>query len=243
MGKTRVTKKKSVKTTADKTLIVVVLDRSGSMSNAVDATIEGFNGFLKEQQEIPGECAMTLVQFDNLYEVNFANRPIKEVKPLDRESYIPRASTALLDAIGRSLKETVKQLTATPKASRPTKVIFVIQTDGLENASVLYNREQVFDYITTYRELMDWQFVFLGANQDAIEVGRQYGFSPLSSMTYSLYNTNTTFGYTSNLIGSYRKGVSRGLAYTDAMRSAAVAPPTTTTTTGTTPPTATTPKK
>lgn len=167
------------------TLIAVVLDRSGSMHRVRDATIEGLNAFITSQQQTPGCADMTLVQFDDQYEVNYECRPIEEVSPLTHETYMPRGMTALLDAIGRTIDSTGKKLAAMPENERPGKVIFVVQTDGDENCSHEYTRERVFDMIKHQREVYNWEFMFLGANQDAIASATSLGMLPSSGLNYN----------------------------------------------------------
>lgn len=172
-------------TNPNKTLIVVVLDRSGSMHSVRDATIEGLNAFITSQYKAPGEAEMTLVQFDDRYEVNYEFRPISTVEHLDRETYVPRGMTALLDAVGRTVDTVGKKLADMPESERPGKVIFVIQTDGEENRSVKYSRELVFDMITRQREVYSWEFLFLGANQDAIATATSMGMLRSSGVSYN----------------------------------------------------------
>lgn len=151
----------------DLTEIACVVDRSGSMESIRTDAIGGFNGFLAEQRAEPGEARVTVVLFDDRYEVLHESRPIAEVPPLDERTYVPRNTTALLDAVGRTIDELGARLAATPEPQRPGKVIVAILTDGLENASRRYTRQDVFDRIRHQREKYAWEFVYLGANQDA----------------------------------------------------------------------------
>lgn len=169
----------------DFTHIVMVLDRSGSMHTVVDDTIGGFNRFVDEQKQVPGEATLTLVQFDDQYEFVHQNKRLSNVPPLDRKTFVPRGSTALLDAIGRAVNETGSYLAGLPESERPAKVICVIITDGGENASKEFSREKVFEMITHQQEKYGWQFVFLGANQDAIQSGASLGIAKGSSMSYA----------------------------------------------------------
>jgi hypothetical protein len=157
------------------TEIAVVLDRSGSMEDARTDTIGGFNAFLAEQVDDAGDVNVTLAQFDNEYEVVYLREPVRQAPRLTADTYVPRGSTALLDAIGRTVDELGARLAAMPEAKRPGKVIFVIITDGLENASRGYTREQVFQRIRHQSDVYGWEFVYLGANQDAIAAGAQVG--------------------------------------------------------------------
>jgi len=165
------------------TEIAVVLDRSGSMEAARTDTIGGFNAFLAEQVDDAGDVNVTLAQFDNEYEVVYLREPVRQAPRLTSETYVPRGTTALLDAIGRTIDELGARLAATPEGERPGKVIFVIVTDGLENASRTYTREQVFERIRHQTDVYGWEFVYLGAKQDAIAAGAQVGIDAHFSMS------------------------------------------------------------
>jgi uncharacterized protein YegL len=166
------------------TEIGFVLDRSGSMASMTKEAIGGFNGFLDSQQKLPGEAKLTLVLFDNEYIVAQNGRPIKEVPPLDETTYVPRGTTALLDAIGRTINTIGERLNKTPEIERPAKVLIVILTDGLENASQEFKPKQIHWMIEHQREIYSWEFIYLGANQDAIEVGEQLGVAPQHAATF-----------------------------------------------------------
>ncbi len=148
--------------------ITMVLDRSGSMGSIVTETIRGFNRFLQEQRLVPGRACLTLVQFDDLYDVLYVGRDLNEVPLLDYDTFQPRGATGLLDAIGMSIRLATSRLLILPPESRPRQVIFVILTDGLENASSRFRRKLVFDMIRHQRQTNGWTFLFMGANQDAI---------------------------------------------------------------------------
>jgi uncharacterized protein YegL len=150
------------------TEIAFVLDRSGSMQSVAHAAISGFNEFLSDQQAAPGQARLTVVLFDNEYLVPVNNIPIAEVVPLNSDTYIPRASTALLDAIGETIERLGQRLEQTPETDRPGKVIVAILTDGQENSSTRYTWKQISAKIKHQTEVYKWEFLFLGANQDAI---------------------------------------------------------------------------
>jgi hypothetical protein len=164
--------------------ITIVLDRSGSMEAVADDTIGGFNRFLLDQKQAPGDGVFTLVQFDHEYEFVHRAAPLAGVQPLTRKTFVPRGHTALLDAIGRTLNDTFERLSKTDESQLPDSVIFVILTDGHENASREFSRETVFRQISQRRE-QGWNFVFLGANQDAIESGAGLGINAGSSLSYA----------------------------------------------------------
>jgi len=150
------------------TEIAFVLDRSGSMQSLAHAAISGFNDFLREQQAAPGQARLTLVLFDDEYLVPVDNIPVQEVVPLNSDTYLPRASTALLDAIGETIERVGKRLEHTQESDRPGKVIVAILTDGLENASSRFTWQDVAQKIRHQTDQYGWDFLFLGANQDAI---------------------------------------------------------------------------
>lgn len=172
---TRRTKKR--RSDGSHTHITVILDRTGSMASIRGDTIGGFNSFLESQQAEKGRATMTLVQFDSQdpYEVIHHFRPVGEVTPLSRETYVPRAATPLLDAIGRGIGDLDASLAGLDPRSRPSKVLFAVVTDGQENASREYTRERVEALIREKREEDGWQFVFLSADLaaigDAVSVG------------------------------------------------------------------------
>lgn len=167
-----------------KTDITVVLDRSGSMASIAGDVIGGLNTFIRAQAQVEGEACFTLVQFDDKYEVVHAHVPVQDVPPLTDQTYVPRGSTALLDAIGRTIVATGARLAMMAEADRPQVVVFAVQTDGLENASHEFTRQQVFDMIRHQEANYAWQFVFLAADQDAIAEGGRMGFAAARALDY-----------------------------------------------------------
>jgi len=159
------------------TEIAYILDRSGSMSPLQEAAITSFNTFLKEQQEAPGEVTFSLVLFDDEYLLHADRAPINEVRPLDAQTYTPRACTALLDAIGRTVDNIGQKLAETPESQRPGKVIIAIYTDGYENASTDYTVQQISKMIRKQTDTYNWEFLFLAANEDAIATAAAYGIN------------------------------------------------------------------
>ena len=166
------------------TELAFILDRSGSMQSMTAAAIEGFNFFLHEQQHAQGQALLTLVLFDDEYLVPIQSIPVDEVVPLDHTTYVPRNSTALLDAIGRAIDELGTRLASLPEAARPGKVIVTILTDGLENASVHETWLTVSQRIRHQTEQYAWEFLFLGANQDAIATAAQLHIAAANAATY-----------------------------------------------------------
>lgn len=167
----------------NQTDITFILDRSGSMGSVWADIIGGFNNFIKVQRETPAEIMCSLVQFDNEYERVFVSTPSKLVPDLTEKTYVPRGSTALYDAIGRAVKETGQRLAALKEEDRPNKVVIVTLTDGEENSSCEYSRQDVAATITCQQKNYSWEFVFIGSNQDAILSAGSIGIMATNAMT------------------------------------------------------------
>ena len=188
--------------------ITIVLDRSGSMGAVRQDTIGGFNAYIEEQKAVPGDASFTLVQFDDQYEVVYNAVPLVKVKPLTHRTFVPRGSTAMLDAIGRSIIATGERLAAMSDDERPGKVLFVIMTDGEENSSHEFTRKKVFEMISHQRDKYQWQVAFIGANQDAIANGASIGIPVSNSLNYAStgIGTQTAIRTASAATANYRKG-------------------------------------
>lgn len=204
--------------------ITVVLDRSGSMSSVKTDTIGGFNEFVLNQRKDPDEARLTLVQFDDQYEVNYTARDIQSAPLLDDKTFAPRGSTALLDAIGKTLVSTGERLSKMPEAERPGKIVFVILTDGDENASKEYSKTKIDEMIRHQSEVYNWNFVFLGANQDAIKTGASLGILAGNAMSYAANGagTRSAFDAVSASVTLYKSAGSAKIDtfFTDAQRDA-----------------------
>lgn len=157
------------------TEIVCVVDKSGSMSSIRNDAVGAFNTFLDGQKKLPGTAKLTLTLFDTDYKIVHDGVDIQKVPNLDDKSYVPGGSTALLDAAGRTIDKVGERLANTPEDEKPEKVIMVILTDGEENSSKEYKREQIQTKINHQRDVYKWEFVFLAANQDAIQAGQSIG--------------------------------------------------------------------
>lgn len=157
--------------------IDVLLDRSGSMGAVVTDAISGFNSFLAREQNQRPDSILTLVQFDTNYHVVYDGQPVTHCAPLNTQTYQPQGSTALYDAVGRCIVSVGDRLHKTPPHDRPSKVLFAILTDGLENASTQYTSKRIQEMITHQRDVYSWEFVFLAANQDAWAVGSKMGIA------------------------------------------------------------------
>ncbi len=169
----------------DYTDVTIVLDRSGSMASVKDDTIGGFNQFVADQKKVPGMGKITLVRFDDQYESVFRDLPLASAPDLTTATFVPRGSTALLDAIGRTIIETGARLSAMAEADRPGKVVFVILTDGMENASRTFTLAKINEMIALQRDVYKWQFIFLGANQDAIATAAAMQIPAGQALTYA----------------------------------------------------------
>lgn len=172
-----------------KTDITVVLDRSGSMEAIARDVVVGLNSFVRGQKRVEGEAWYTLVQFDDEYEVVHFRAPIADVPPLTRRTYVPRGSTALLDAIGRTIIEIGTRIDGLAPDQRPDQIVFAVATDGQENSSHAFTRQQIFELIRQREKAgavaaPTWEFVFLAANQDAIAEGGQMGFDAARSVDF-----------------------------------------------------------
>lgn len=172
-------------TRPDLTHLTFVLDRSGSMQSLKATTIASFNAFLNSQRKTPGRATMTLVQFDNEYEVLADMQPLDALADLDTETFVPRGSTALLDAMGRAIQETGEALVRLPEASRPGTVLFVTLTDGQENSSEQYDVATINQQISRQHTAYQWQFIFLAANQDAIATAATLGIGAGQALRFA----------------------------------------------------------
>ncbi|WP_456272326.1 vWA domain-containing protein [Bacillus sp. AK031] len=156
------------------TEVVFLIDRSGSMAGLESDTIGGFNGFVKRQCEMEGETVLTTVLFDDQYEILWQGAEAHKIKLTDREYYV-RGCTALLDAVGKTISEVGRRLDQTPEERKPGNVIFVITTDGLENASREFSYEKIKHMISHQQEKYNWEFIFMGANIDVAQEADHLG--------------------------------------------------------------------
>jgi hypothetical protein len=192
---------------ANFTRIAIILDRSGSMADCRESTVAGFNAFINEQKKLPGDANVKLVQFDDLYETVF-DQKLKDAPELTQATFVPRGWTALLDAQGRTIIELGSELEKMPEHERPSKVIVVTITDGIENASKEFTTGKIAAMIKHQRDNYNWDFVFLGANQDAVKVASAMNFAPSSAMSYNTSRTGVanTMAAVSNYVGASRLG-------------------------------------
>lgn len=187
-----------------KTEIIVITDRSGSMSSIADDVIGGFNTFLKEQKEAPGEALITFTQFDDKYEVVYCGMQVKAAANLTRETFVPRGGTALYDAIGRTLNDQGARIAREKWAEL---VVVCIITDGGENSSREYTSARVKE-MTAHAEKNGWKFVFLAANQDAFAAAGNIGISSqyVGSYVANAAGTSRAYASTSATVTNLRAG-------------------------------------
>ena len=186
----------------DLTDITLVVDRSGSME-AIRADAEGgVNAFLADQAKQPGQALVTLVQFDMEYEFIHRGVPVAEVP---RYELVPRGSTALLDAVGRAINETGARLAKLPEADRPGLVVFVVMTDGQENSSREFAKSQLKQMIEHQQSVYQWQFTFLGANQDAFAEAGSLGMAAAGIANFSPTKAGAAYQATSDKVARMRR--------------------------------------
>lgn len=167
-----------------KTELAFILDRSGSMEAIRIAAIDGFNSYLREQKAAPGDTRLSLVLFDTTIETHLDSIPIAEAVTLTPETYVPRGSTALLDAIGTTVDHLGKRFAALPPADRPEHVSIAILTDGEENSSSHYTWADVAKRIQHQTEKYSWEFLFLGAGEDAIATAARMNIHAANASHY-----------------------------------------------------------
>jgi len=166
----------------DFTDITFILDRSGSMDSIKKDVVGGYKTFVEDQKKLGDNASMTLVQFDNEYELVFSHVPIQYVDA--KLNFYPRGMTALRDAVGRTIKTTGERLSKLSEAERPNKVMIIVLTDGEENASNEFSHSQIREMVKLQQNVYNWQFVFLGANIDSFAVGGSLGVNAFTTSNY-----------------------------------------------------------
>ena len=189
------------------TELVFILDKSGSMSGLEKDTIGGFNSMLDQQRKVDGECVITTVLFDNRYELLHDRIDIRAVQPITGKEYFVGGSTALLDAIGRTIHKIGTAQKNTTEDYRAEKVMFVIITDGEENASRHYSSMQIREMIQRQKERYGWEFIFLGANIDAVETAGRFGIDADRAVDYvpDGEGTELNFRIMSETVATFRE--------------------------------------
>ena len=190
------------------TELVFILDRSGSMAGLEADTIGGFNAMLEKQKRQPGEAYVSTVLFDNDCEVIHDRLPLDRVPALTEREYYVRGCTALLDAVGGAIHHIGNVHRYAREEDRPEKTLFVITTDGMENASRRYGYDKVRAMIGRQKEKYGWEFLFLGANIDAVETAKHFGISEDRAVNYHSDSVGTRLNYevVSCAITSMRSG-------------------------------------
>ena len=194
------------------THICVVLDRSGSMESIREDTIGGFNAFVEEQRRSPGVATLSLVQFDteNAFEVVHSFVPLADVPRLSKRTFVPRGGTPLFDAIGRTINDTEAQIAKLAEFARPDAVIIAIITDGGENSSREFGREDIVKMLEAKEKEPGWKIVFLSADMSAVEEAVSNGIRPSRSRAFDKtgQGTREAWGTLSSEIDSLRSGKS-----------------------------------
>ena len=228
------------------TSINVIVDASSSMAPLTTDTIGSFNTFLKEQKDFPGEAVFTLCTFNTDYRLVHDFVKIASVQDLDAQTYRPGGWTALLDAMGTTIDSVGRKLASMAEEDRPSKVIFLIITDGEENRSHRYTREQIKSMVEHQKDVYSWEFVFMGANIDAITTGTSLGISVQNTLNYAptAAGTHQLYRSVSENMSSYRASNSSRANFWDQAQQNPIqntlvgglagTPPSTTTTTTTT---------
>lgn len=187
--------------------LVFIIDRSGSMAGLESDTIDGYNSFIQEQKKVEGEVTLSTVLFNNSFDVVHNRVDIRSVKPLTKNEYYAQGSTALLDAIGRSIVYIGERLEETKEEKRPSKVMFVITTDGMENSSCEYTYKRIKEMIKHQTEIYSWEFLFLGANIDAVGVAQDIGIRAERAVRYNNNSAGVRMNYNimSNTVSKIRE--------------------------------------
>lgn len=193
----------------DLTDITMVIDRSGSMESIRSDAEGGINTFIESQKSESGEALLTLVQFDGEYE--FVHKGVS-IGSVPRFELVPRGSTALLDAVGRAINETGARLAAMDESQRPGLVVFVIVTDGAENSSREFTRDQICKMVEHQQSAYKWQFTFLAANQDAFAAGGSMGIAQDGIAAFSPDKMQGTYAVAAKKMSRMRKAASEGTA-------------------------------
>lgn len=193
------------------TEVVFILDRSGSMRGLEADTIGGFNSMIEKQQKEEGEAYISTVLFDDIAEVLYDRVDVKRIEPMNENQYFVRGCTALLDALGGAIHHIGNVHKYAREEDRPEKTLFIITTDGMENASHQYSYSKVKHMVERQKNQFGWEFIFLGANIDAIEVAGRFGIDAKRAFNYECDREGTQLNYTvlSETVSRVRKAKSR----------------------------------
>ena len=177
------------------TELVFIIDRSGSMTGLEADTIGGFNGLIEKQKKEAGEACVSVVLFDDQTEVLYDRIDIQKVEPMNERQYYVRGCTALLDAVGGAIHHIKNVHRYAREEDIPEKTLFIITTDGMENASRIYSYDKVRRMIEHEKEKYHWEFLFLGANMDAIKVAGRFGIRASRAVNYENDGVGTQLNY------------------------------------------------
>ena len=182
--------------------IIAILDRSGSMSGYVQDTIEGFNGFIEKQRNYSEDCAVTLILFDDEYEIVYEAVPITKIDKLTEEVYYTRGMTALRDAVAKATNTAGDRF---HKANtKPNKVIVYITTDGYENASREFSAEQLKNIVKRQEEEYGWEYLYIGCDHDVLNAANSIGIKAINTIQFDKSKMRDTYASTSGVVCSYR---------------------------------------
>ena len=199
--------------------IIMIVDRSGSMQACKEPTEEGINELFEGQAGLDGWGTASLYQFDTEHEQVFQHCPLHEVP---RYRLVPRGGTALLDAVGFAFAREGERLSTLPEQERPGTVIAVIATDGMENSSREYSRQQIREIIQHQQQVYNWQILFIGANMNAVQVATSYGIPGSQAMTFRTTDTGVRSSYRSLSKAMTRGRVGGQYGFTEEERAAAL---------------------
>ncbi len=189
------------------TELVFILDKSGSMQGLQKDTIGGFNSMIEKQRKESGVCLVSTVLFDNESEVIHDRENLRNIKPMTEKDYCPCGSTALIDALGGAIHHIGNVHKYIRKEDVPEHTLFIITTDGMENASRRYTKGRVRQMIERQKEKYGWEFLFIGANIDAVTTAREYGIEGDRAVNYHAdkLGTQVLYASVSNAVGNLRK--------------------------------------
>ena len=189
------------------TEIVFILDRSGSMAGLEKDTIGGYNSMLKKQKKEEGDAIISTILFDDKAEILHNRKDLYDVRSITDKDYYVGGCTALLDAVGSAIQRIGNIQKNTPAAERPEKTLFIITTDGMENASMEYSYSKVKKMVEEKKKKYHWEFIFLGANIDAVEVAGRFGVAKNRAVRYECDSAGTqlNFEVMSKMVGCARK--------------------------------------
>ena len=194
------------------THIIAILDESGSMEICKNDVKHGFDNFVREQRDFPGKCTFTLIKFNEQSTYVHTGVSVNDIPPLD---FHPQGRTALYDAMGLAIKSTGEWLSKMEESERPSKVICMTFTDGENNASRQFTKQQIREMVELQTNIYKWHFVFLGANMDGMAEGQSLGVAAAAAASYSVDQTREAYRSLSVQTKSLRANQIRSFTFTD----------------------------